>query len=226
MGYSDLWYFSEKAGQAIRKKAETASEKSCKTGQPGRKDRERTDTGSGNSGKSGDAGAGGRILSCAGQTETGKSRGETLSVGKGRTGSGENFPGCVRCRKGHLENPAQHCPFPVKVCRRIEKICFTIDGICAKIEKWKRFARDPHTREAWNLIKGSLGRILHHVLPGKIKGKILFGFADPSATGQFLAAVSPFYPLYGKQLSLIPAFDREVLEGEIRFSGRIYGIFF
>lgn len=116
--------------------------------------------------------------------------------------------------------------FPVKVCRRIEKICFTIDGICDKIEKWKRFARDPHTREAWNLIKGSLGRILHHVLPGKIKGKILFGFANPSATGQFLAAVSPFYPLYGKQLSLIPAFDREVLEGEVRFSGRIYGIFF
>ncbi len=116
--------------------------------------------------------------------------------------------------------------FPVKVCRRIEKICFTIDGICAKIEKWKKFARDPHTREAWSLVKGSLGRILHHVLPRKIKGKILFGFSDPSATGQFLAAISPFYPLYGRQLSLIPAFDREVLEGEIRFSGRIYGIFF
>lgn len=116
--------------------------------------------------------------------------------------------------------------FPVKVCRRIEKICFTIDGICDKIEKWKRFARDPHTREAWNLIKGSLGRILHHVLPRKIEGNILFGFSDPSATGQFLAVISPFYPLYGRQLSLIPAFDREVLEGEIRFSGRIYGIFF
>ena len=228
MGDSDLWYFSEKAGQAIRKKAEAESEKSFKTGKPGRTDREGANTNSGNPGKSGSRRKSRKkdICPVPARQKPEKEEEKLCLWEKGERFLGKIFRFVSGAGKTIWKILRGIVLFPVKVCRRIEKICFTIDGICAKIEKWKKFARDPHTREAWSLVKGSLGRILHHVLPRKIKGKILFGFSDPSATGQFLAAISPFYPLYGRQLSLIPAFDREVLEGEIRFSGRIYGIFF
>ena len=57
----------------------------------------------------------GRILSCAGQTETGKSRGSSLWE-KGERVLGKIFRAVSGVGKGHLENPAQHCPFPCEKC--------------------------------------------------------------------------------------------------------------
>lgn len=115
---------------------------------------------------------------------------------------------------------------PGRIFRGIKKICFTIQGICDKIEKWKSFVQEEDTREAWKLVKKSISGVIRHVLPRKIRGSLLFGFEDPARTGQILAAVSPFYPLYAKSLALSPVFDRAVLEGKISFRGRIYGVFF
>ncbi|HIR94052.1 MAG TPA: hypothetical protein IAB98_11605 [Candidatus Egerieimonas intestinavium] len=115
---------------------------------------------------------------------------------------------------------------PGRIFRGVKKICFTIQGMCDKIEKWKRFVREEDTREAFRLVKRSIGGALRHVLPRRIRGRLLFGFEDPSQTGRLLAALSPFYPVYAKSLALTPAFDRAVLEGRISFRGRIYGVFF
>ena len=60
-------------------------------------------------------------------------------------------------------------------------------------------------------------------MPRRITGKVLFGFEDPSLTGKILAAASLLCPLYKNKFQIIPVFDRTVLEGEVKLSGRIFG---
>ncbi len=65
------------------------------------------------------------------------------------------------------------------------------------------------------------GKLIRHVLPGKIRGHIRYGFEDPYQTGQVLTLISPFYGLYAKTLVIEPVFDEKVIEGEIFIRGRI-----
>ena len=51
--------------------------------------------------------------------------------------------------------------------------------------------------------------------------KKLVGFDDPYDTGQVLAAVSPFYGMYARTLTLEPDFTGTALDGELHFKGRI-----
>ncbi len=67
-------------------------------------------------------------------------------------------------------------------------------------------------------------KLLIHMLPGKIQGRIKFGTDDPCLTGEILGAAGIFYPLYGKNFSIEPCFDQTVLEGTVSLRGRMYGI--
>lgn len=91
----------------------------------------------------------------------------------------------------------------------------------AFFEKAKNFLEKEENQETFRLILSSGKKLLRHVLPRKLKGRVHFGFSDPYRTGQLLTAVSPFYGLYAKDLELIPDFEHEVLEGELHLKGRI-----
>lgn len=65
-----------------------------------------------------------------------------------------------------------------------------------------------------------------HILPRKVRGHVTVGFEDPSMTGQLLAAAGVLYPLYREQIQITPVFDRQVLEGEVKIKGRIFGVAF
>ena len=67
-------------------------------------------------------------------------------------------------------------------------------------------------------------KMLAHVKPRKIEGRIKFGTEDPCLTGEILGAAGIFYPLYGENFSIEPCFDQTVLEGTISLKGRMYGI--
>lgn len=69
----------------------------------------------------------------------------------------------------------------------------------------------------WESVKG----LLKHIAPGKIKGEIYFGTNDPCITGQILGVIGILYGFYGENLTVIPDFEKPVLEGELFIKGRI-----
>lgn len=111
--------------------------------------------------------------------------------------------------------------FLEKIQSKIRKIKFTIQGTCDKIKYYYRLLQAEATKNALADIKYRLKKILKHIFPRKIQGALHFGFEDPSWTGRALGAVAVFYPKYGKQISITPYFDREILEGQLDVRGRI-----
>lgn len=112
---------------------------------------------------------------------------------------------------------------PGKIADRIRKIRLTFRGICDKIKQWYTFFQMDDTREAIRFLKEKGKGLLRHILPRKVRGKVMFGFDDPSLTGQVLALAGAVYPLYKDRLQITPVFDRQVLEGEVKLSGRVFG---
>lgn len=109
-----------------------------------------------------------------------------------------------------------------------EKIQKVMDGISKKkisLEKtWNSismFWHDEQNQKAFHLIWKRTKKLVRYVLPRKLQGRIHFGFDDPYDTGQVLTAVSPFYGLYARTLTLEPDFTGTALDGELHFKGRI-----
>lgn len=104
-----------------------------------------------------------------------------------------------------------------KICR----IWKQLKNVTADIEKTKKWIQDSENQAVIQLVFRQFKKLMHHILPQKIKGSITFGFEDPYNTGQVLTYAGLLYPLYQDKLILIPVFDRVVLEGEIGIKGRI-----
>ena len=83
------------------------------------------------------------------------------------------------------------------------------------------FWHDGQNQKAFHLVWKRAKKLVRYVLPKKVQGRIRFGFDDPYDTGQVLAAVSPFYGLYARTLTLEPDFTGTALDGELHFKGRI-----
>lgn len=89
------------------------------------------------------------------------------------------------------------------------------------LDRGKEFIQDEENKKTIKLLWKNGKKLLKHILPRKVKGKVLFGFDDPYITGQVLSAASIFYPLYARQLSVCPVFDQAVFEAEGELKGRI-----
>lgn len=105
-------------------------------------------------------------------------------------------------------------------------------GLFEKLrKKWKSagktaesvrvFLEDEENQKTFALLFRQIKKLLLHLLPRKVTGRIRFGFEDPYRTGQILTAVSPFYALYAKSLSLEPCFEEKILAGELHIRGRV-----
>lgn len=90
-----------------------------------------------------------------------------------------------------------------------------------KYQKMQDFINNEENRKTFRLLLRQTKKLLKHLLPRKVNGRICFGFDDPYYTGQVLTAVSPFYGLYAKSLSLEPIFGEKALEGEVKIIGYI-----
>lgn len=109
-----------------------------------------------------------------------------------------------------------------------QKIKVTFQRICGKLktaeERWQKlrdFLEKEENKNTFRLLKRQVIRLFRHILPGKVSGKVRFGFEDPYTTGRILTYISPFYGWYGRKIQVIPVFDEQVLEGEISLKGRI-----
>ncbi len=124
----------------------------------------------------------------------------------------------------------------ISIAERIKKACLKLyERLCVwwkrvrdqyrrltkKKDRLFRFLQAPHTKASWRLIRRALRSLFKHIRPRKLQGYIHIGRDDPEEMGKILGIAALFYPLYGKELEVIPEFDREILEGHIRFKGHI-----
>lgn len=105
----------------------------------------------------------------------------------------------------------------------------TVTGICDKIklmlEKKERlmdFITDDVHVSAFVKVKEEVFKIIKRVMPGKVEADIRFGFEDPYHTGQALAILSILYPFMGKNTSITPDFEKQILVGNVAIKGNIF----
>lgn len=114
---------------------------------------------------------------------------------------------------------------PKRILKKIQSLALTIRNFCDKINWWKEFLDHPRTRAALSFLWKNAKKLIYHVLPTRITGKITFGNEDPAVTGMVLAVLGMTIPFHKNKIEVAPLFDDEnVLEGEILLKGRIYGI--
>ncbi|MEE0368446.1 MAG: DUF2953 domain-containing protein [Blautia sp.] len=114
---------------------------------------------------------------------------------------------------------------PSKIFKKIRNLTLTIKKFCGKINWYKEFINHAQTRAALSLVWKDGKKLVRHVLPTRITGKITFGCEDPSITGTVLAVLGMTIPFHKNAIAVTPFFDSEnVLEGEVMLKGRIYGI--
>ena len=111
--------------------------------------------------------------------------------------------------------------FILKINNAYQQICGKVNAGQEKVEQVRTFLNDQENRKTIGLLWRQVKKLLRHVLPRKISGRVRFGFDDPATTGQILTYISPFYGLYAKTLKLEPIFEEKVLDGELHVKGHI-----
>ena len=150
-----------------------------------------------------------------------------------------------------LENRPGSAPAAVSGPKRAEdtdkkgvfaRLVYAIRRICDRIKSiWNACRKIPHTirslldrkdqlLEFWDLEEHRRARealwkeflyLRDKIRPRKIRGHIHFGFEDPAMTGICMGAASVLYAWYPEKFELRPDFDRQILEGEIFFRGKL-----
>lgn len=129
-----------------------------------------------------------------------------------------------------------------KILSIFRKLLYAIRGICDKIKNiWKKLLgirdtvhnlleRKDAFLEFWRLeehvrARSAVWKEVRYLWkkwhPKKIKGKVTFGFDDPSVTGLCMGGVGMLCAWYPKELQIVPDFERKVLEGDIRIRGKM-----
>lgn len=102
----------------------------------------------------------------------------------------------------------------------------TLKKICDKIRKVKIFLESEQIGRTKIWLIKEMKALIFHIKPKKLKGNVQFGMEDPYLTGEILAVLGVFYPLYGEYFTIEPFFEEKILEGNLTFRGRIYGVYF
>lgn len=118
--------------------------------------------------------------------------------------------------------------FFVALWDKIKNIKYTINQIYDKIKDivknikyYLKVIQSETFKNAFGLCSGQLFSLLKSIRPRKVKGKVLIGTGDPASTGQVLSVYGMLYPFLGNNISVIPDFERQIVEGELLVKGRI-----
>lgn len=103
----------------------------------------------------------------------------------------------------------------------IRKIYDKINHIIHNIRYYIKILQTESFKRAFMLCREQLLRFMKIVLPRKVSGTFTIGMEDPAATGQILSIYGILYPLIGDSITVIPDFEKPVMEGSFRFKGKI-----
>lgn len=115
-----------------------------------------------------------------------------------------------------------------RILKKNQKIKYTILRIYDKIKEiWANISyyndllHEENTVLLWKHVKFRLGKVLKNIRPRHLKANVIFGTGAPDTTGLCLGLYSMLSPFLGKEVCLVPDFDRAVLEGTFDVSGHI-----
>lgn len=103
----------------------------------------------------------------------------------------------------------------------IRKIYDKIKHIIRNIRYYIKILQTESFKKSFQLCREQLFRLLKTVLPRKVSGTFTIGMEDPATTGQILSIYGILYPLIGDSITVIPDFEKPVMEGSFRFKGKI-----
>ena len=92
------------------------------------------------------------------------------------------------------------------------------EGIRDKYE----FLTDPHAMREYRRIFRNIGKILKHLMPDKLSGRLHYGLDSPALTGKILAYYCAAAPIHKYSLIPEPDFTEKVIEGEAHLKSRIF----
>ncbi len=109
-----------------------------------------------------------------------------------------------------------------------ESIISKIKGFIQKLSNIKNkaslilnFINDDINKKGFSFTYETLKKVLKHILPKKLRSRLIFGTGDPCSTGQALGAFGILYGLYGDKLQITPDFENKVFKGSHYVKGRI-----
>lgn len=108
-----------------------------------------------------------------------------------------------------------------KIKYTFRRICGTIRSLVHKKDYLETFITDEVHRSAFKAVLKESIRLLKFLRPRKLNADIHFGFEDPSITGYILAFISMIHPYIGEHTDIHPDFEQQVLEGDLKISGKI-----
>lgn len=111
--------------------------------------------------------------------------------------------------------------FQENIGERVDALLGKIDELNRKKDRLMRQLQDEQNQFAVKEIFRTLGKLLKHIRPRKLKVKGRLGFDDPAQTGQVFGIIGMLMPLYGEHIQLEAVFDEKIMEGELYLSGRI-----
>nr|WP_288555211.1 hypothetical protein [uncultured Mediterraneibacter sp.] len=108
-----------------------------------------------------------------------------------------------------------------KIKYTFRKICDTIEQI-SDLKEWaEAFLTNEDHKRAFSKAMKSLKKLLISLKPGRLNGKVRYGFEDPYYTGKVLAALSVLYPWYGEAFEICPEFEQACIVGRTSVKGKI-----
>ena len=109
-----------------------------------------------------------------------------------------------------------------KADKKLDEADKNYNKAMTKLDHILQFLDRDYVQRTINRFLKVLKRLFGTVKPKKSKGYVHLGLNSSADTGMLLGKIAPFYPLYGRWLTVDPDFYNKVLEGDIDVKGRIY----
>ena len=111
-----------------------------------------------------------------------------------------------------------------RIIANIKKTANDIQGMIDKVKHFKKVITSSVTKKAYRYAKNILKKLFKHIMPGKIKADINFGFEEPDLTGKtlgYIAVTASAFNVNMKRINIVPDFEKSVLKGRICMKGHI-----
>lgn len=108
---------------------------------------------------------------------------------------------------------------------RLKSIKKRLGQFDKKKKKIFKSIKDEKNRLAIKILFKLLIKLLKHILPQRVKGRVEFGFEDPATTANIVGYISLLHPKYYKRVDIIPVFNNEIIDINLDIRGRIQLIY-
>lgn len=126
-----------------------------------------------------------------------------------------------RIVNGYRKIKAKIISFFNKIISKIKRFIKKLINIKDKAGLIYHFLNDDNNKKGFRFTYESIKKALKHILPKKLRSRLIFGTGDPCSTGQLLGICGILYGIYGDHLQITPDFENKVFKGSHYAKGRI-----